>query len=127
MRCCHLNEKEYRDLVLNSLWYSPVQDQSSGNASLLQWGEGSLILNYTIDGCVAIISLSLLSGWADFSSMLERALDRFLLEKPFIAELVIYLLNEQDALLFSDVIYKFEKLGRLPGGIRGSDGECDDL
>lgn len=127
MRCCHLNEREYRDLVMNSLWCSPVQDQSSGNASLLQWGEGSLILNYTIDGCVAIISLSLLSGLADFSSMLGRALDRLLLEKPFIAELVIYLLNEQDAFLFNGAIYKFEKLGSLPGGIRGSDDECNDL
>ena len=81
MRCCHLNEREYRDLVMNSLWYSPVQDQSSGNASLLQWGEGFLILNYIIDGCAAIISLSLLSGLADFSSNWEGRLIAFSLKR----------------------------------------------
>ena len=29
--------------------------------------------------------------------------------------------------LFNGAIYKFEKLGSLPGGIRGSDDECNDL
>lgn len=65
---------------MNSLWYSPVQDQSSGNASLLQWGEGFLILNYIIDGCAAIISFSLLSGLADFSSNWEGRLIAFSLK-----------------------------------------------